>query len=57
MLQFGTEVVTAADGSIAGLVGASPGGIHPTIGTSLNGSKVKAKRAMAPTAKTLGFSA
>ena len=25
MLQFGTEVVTAADGSIAGLLGASPG--------------------------------
>lgn len=25
MLQFGTEVVAAADGSIAGLLGASPG--------------------------------
>jgi hypothetical protein len=25
VLQFGTEVVTAADGSIAGLLGASPG--------------------------------
>ena len=25
MLQFGTEVVTARDGSISGLLGASPG--------------------------------
>jgi malate dehydrogenase (quinone) len=25
VLQFGTEVVTSADGSIAGLLGASPG--------------------------------
>ncbi len=25
MLQFGTEVITSADGSIAGLLGASPG--------------------------------
>jgi malate dehydrogenase (quinone) len=25
VLQFGTELVTAADGSIAGLLGASPG--------------------------------
>ncbi len=25
VLQFGTEVITAADGSIAGLLGASPG--------------------------------
>ena len=25
MLEFGTELVTAADGTIAGLLGASPG--------------------------------